>query len=333
VVAFAVLCVVQLAAPASASALPSPLDLVPGGGDLPSLDPTQWVVDGFRAILKFIFGESIDSLGRHLVGLLLAVPLITDHRLFPGLNAYHAYVTGGAWGLLGLTFVVAIMRYWLSSFSGSGSYEALTGFVRGCGAIVMLLLFVPAFDGISRAVNMFTAALIAGPTQGSSDHGLMSALAPSSIADGGIAMLVTIAAIIMAIVLLVVKVIVVALLAVLFAASPLAIALWPVEELGWLLRSLVQALGALLIFPILWALCFGVFSVLPKDALFPGSYGDVINSVLSPLITLAALIIAFKLPFVVLQQAIRASILPNPNRAVSTIRNVSYVRSMTRSGA
>ena len=83
-------------------------------------------------------------------------------------------------------------------------------------------------------------------------------------------MLVGIASIVMAIVLLVVKVIVTALLAVLFVLSPLAIALWPIEEFSWALRTLVQAILGLLAFPILWAACFGTFAVLSVDALFPG---------------------------------------------------------------
>jgi hypothetical protein len=136
----------------------------------------------------------------------------------------------------------------------------------------------------------------------------------------------------MAIILLVVKVIVTALLAVLFVASPLAIALWPIEELSWALRSLVQAILGLLIFPILWAVCFGTFAVLSTDALFPGNNGDAINTVLSPLIALAALIIAFRLPFAVLSQAMRAGISPGISRGVTHVRNAGYVRGIAKSG-
>src|SRR5215218_4823225 len=72
--------------PATALPLPSPADLLPGGVNLPSLDPTHWVVDGFKAILQFIFGDKLDDLGRHLVNLLLSVPLLTDAGQFPRLN-------------------------------------------------------------------------------------------------------------------------------------------------------------------------------------------------------------------------------------------------------
>jgi hypothetical protein len=331
VVAVVLLVAGSLAAPAPAVALPNPLDILPNS--LPSLDPTQWVVDGFKAILRFIFGDQLDELGRHLVNLLLSLPLLTDQGAFPKLNTYRDYVTGGAWGLLGLSFVVASLRYWLSSYSGSGAYEALTGFIRSAGAIAMLLIFPIAFDQLSRAVNVFTSALVSNPIVGNGlGKGLVGTLSTEPFAGGGIAMLIGIAAIIMALVLLVVKVIVTALLAVLFVASPLAIALWPIEELSWALRSLLQAIAGLLVFPIVWAVCFGTFAVLGNDALFPGNNGDVINSVLAPLITLAALIIAFRLPFAVLSQGLSAGISPGFSKGVTHVRNVSYVREITKLG-
>ena len=139
-------------------------------------------------------------------------------------------------------------------------------------------------------------------------------------------MLVGIAAIVMAIVLLVIKVIVTTLLAVLFVLSPLAIALWPIEELSWALRTLLQAMLGLLVFPILWAVCFGTFAVLSVDALFPANFGDLINTVLSPLITLAALIIAFRLPFVVLRQAMNSGIGPSLMQINQAGQSAHFVR-------
>jgi hypothetical protein len=320
--------VVTLVMPMPASALP-----IVGGPDLPSLDPSSYVVDGFRAILKFLFGSDLDKLGRSLVNLLLGVPLLTDKAAFPQLNAYRGYVEGGAWGLLGLTGVIAALRYFASSMTGSGAYEALNGFIRTAGAICMLLVFVPAFDGLSRATNMMTAALIKGSEihhQGG--HGISAALSADNIAGGGVVMLVTVAAMGMAIVLLVVKAIVTALLAVLFVASPLAIALWPVEEVGVLLRTLLQGIFGLLIFPCVWAICFAVLAVLPADALFPGGKHDGIDSFLSPLITLAALIIAFRLPFKVLEMMLQAGISPGINRGISSVRNASYARTALTGG-
>jgi len=311
----------SLGAPDNAQAIGLPS--LPG---LPSLNPADWAVDAFKAILKFIFGDQLKQLGEHLVNLLLAVPLLTDTAKFPQLNKYRDYVTGGAWGILGLSFVVSSMRYWLSSYSGAGAYEALTGFARTVGAIAMLLAFPIVFDQLSRGVNEFTAALVVNPIVGKGlGTGLVGTLTGALGTGGGIGMLVGIAAIVMAIVLLVIKVIVTTLLAVLFVLSPLAIALWPIEELSWALRSLVQAMLGLLVFPILWAVCFGTFAVLSIDALFPANSGDLINTVLSPLYTLAALIIAFRLPFVVLRQAMNAGISPGINRG---LQSAHYARSL-----
>jgi hypothetical protein len=330
--ALVLLVVGTIASPQPATAaVPNPLDLIPGG--LPSFDPTQWAVDGFKAILNYIFGDQLDDLGRNLINLLLSVPLLTDETAFPKLNAYRDYVTGGAWGILALSLVVASMRYWLSSYSGSGAYEALTGFVRTTGAIALLLIFPIAFDQVARGVNAFTSALVVNPVVGDGlGKGLVGTLSTAPVAGGGMTMLIGLAAIVMALVLLVVKVTITALLAVLFVASPLAIALWPIEETSWLLRTLLQAIFGLLIFPILWGVCFGVFAVLSTDALFPGDHGDFVTAVLAPLITLAALIIAFRLPFAVLGQAMKSGISPGINRGLTHVRNAGYIRSLARVG-
>ncbi|MEA2139879.1 MAG: hypothetical protein QOG56_3029 [Solirubrobacteraceae bacterium] len=306
--------------------VPSPLDLLPS---TPSLDPAQWAVNGFKSILKYIFGDQVGELGRHLINLLLSVPLLADTAAFPRLNAYRDYVTGGAWGILGLSFVVASLRYWLSSYGGSGAYEALMGFMRSAGAIAILLVFPVVFDQLARGVNAFTSALVVNPIVGDGlGKGMVGVLSTTPGSGGGIAMLIGLAAIVVALILLVIKVIVTALLAVLFVASPLAIALWPIEELSWALRSLAQAMLGLLVFPILWAVCFGTFAVLGTDALFPGNHGDLISSALAPLITLATLVIAFRLPFAILRQAMHAGISPGINRGLSTIHHVDRMHAI-----
>jgi hypothetical protein len=317
---FVLITIISFLVPAPASALPSPLDLIPNG--VPSLDPSHYIVEGFKSLLTFIFGDP-KEMGKHLVNMLLAVPILTDEKAFPGLHDYRVYVTGGAWGILSLSFVIAALRYWLSSYSGSGSYEALQGFIRTTTAIVILLAFPIAFDQISRFVNVFTAWLVTNPIVGHNlSHGLVGTLSDAPLVGGGITMIVSIIAIIMAIILLIVKVIVTTLLAVLFVLSPLAIALYPIEEMAWGLKSLVQAMGALLMFPILWAVSFATFAVMSADSLFPGSQGDTIDAFLSPMITLAALLIAFKLPFAVLQQAMTSGVTPKASHGMMIIRNV-----------
>jgi hypothetical protein len=309
--------------PSQALPIPSPADLLNADRLIPdSLSPTGLAADGFAAILKWIFGD-VDELGKNLVNLLLAVPLLTDTKAFPKLNAYREYVTGAAWGLLGLSFVVASFRYWLASYTGAGAYEGAMGFIRSCIAISVLLAFVPFFDQLARFVNAFTSALVLNPIVGHDlGKGLTTTISTGAIGAGGIAMIIAIAAICLAMILLVVKVIITALLAVLFVASPLAIALWPIEEMAWLFRSLMQALLGLLIFPIIWAVCFGTFAVLSADALFPGDHGKQIQGVLAPLVVLAALVVAFRLPFAVLRQAMQAGISPGLSRGASHVQTV-----------
>jgi hypothetical protein len=322
----------SIAAPDQAAALPSlsPADLLNAGKLIPGgLDPTQWPVEGFKAIVNFMVGD-VDDLGKHLVNLLLAVPLLTDTKAFPKLNQYREYVTGGAWGLLSLSFVVASMRYWLAGYTGAGAYEGAQGFVRSCAAIAGLLVFVPLFDQVARLTNAFTSALVVNPIVGDGlGKGMSGVISTTSIAGGGIAMMVAIAAIVLAIILLVVKVIITALLAVLFVASPLALALWPIEEFAWLFRTLLQALVGLLMFPVIWALCFGTFSTLSVDAMFPGAHGSTIPQLLGPLVMLAALVVAFRLPFAVLRQAMQSGISPGLSRGV---KNVQIIASSVPSG-
>lgn len=300
-----------------ALAAPAPADAF----SLPSLNPVDYMIDGFKALIGFIFGD-IDTLGRHLVNLLLAVPILTDTRNFPRLNEYRGYLqTGLTWGVLPLGLVIATLRYWLTA--GQGVYDGLMGFLRTVAALCMMLTFVPAFDGVSRAVNALTSAIVATPIVGHGlSQGLVGTLSTAPLAGGGITMIITLIAIVMALILLAVKVIVTSLLAVLFVLSPLAIAVWPIEELSWALKTLMAAIGALLMFPVLWAVSFGTFAVLNADALFPGDHGDILTTVLSPLITLAALIIAYRLPFAVLNQAMGASLSSHGGRVTHVMRTV-----------
>ena len=310
--AIAVVLVTLLAAPDPAQAF--------------SLNPADWAVDGLKAIIKWIFGD-VSTLAEHLVQFLLGIPLIADPSQFPKLNAYRSYVVSGAWGILGLSFVVSSLRYWLSSYSGSGAHEALIGFARTAGAIAVLLIFPPMFDQLIRFVNEFTAALITNPIIGDAlGRGITTTIAGALSPAGGISMLVGIASLVLALVLIVIKVIVTALLAVLFVLFALAISVWPIEELSWALRNVIQALLALLMFPVIWAICFGTFAVLSVDTLF-GEGGSLVNSILGPLFTLAALVVAFRLPFVVLRQATNAGLAPSVTKGLQTAH---YARALMR---
>jgi hypothetical protein len=115
-------------------------------------------------------------------------------------------------------------------------------------------------------------------------------------------------------------------------ASPLAIALWPIEELSWAAaQPRAGDAGAAHLPDRVGGVLRHVRRLEHRFAV-PGDNGDVINSVLAPLITLAALVIAFRLPFAVLGQAMKSGISPGINRGVTHIRNASYIREITRVG-
>jgi hypothetical protein len=287
---------------------------------LPSLNPADWAVEGVQAILKFFFGNSIEKIADVFVNLLLAVPHLSDPKRFPGLNAYHDYVMGAGWGLLALSFIFVCLQYWASSYTSSGAQQAAIGFTRVIGGIGLMLCFPIAFGLTSDAVNELTAGLIKNPYVGDNLGTLIEATFVGGITSGGgLSLLVGIAALVMAIVLLVVKVCITAVLAVLFVLSPLAIGLWPFEPVAWALRSLAQAMLVLLCFPVLWAACFGTFAVLTPAALAPGAAGGLGSALLTSVVGLACLIVAFKLPFAVLRIATGMGLVPSMSRALQTV--------------
>lgn len=293
--------------------VPNPLDL------LPSFSPGDAVLAGFKKILVWIFGD-FDDLGRSLVKLLLSVPLFADARVFPKLNEYREYVMAGCWGVLGLAAVITTVQFIATSFTGGDVYAPAMGIARAAGAILLLLVFAKVFDLVSRITNEFTHALIVNPIVGdnlSASGKLAAPFAVSALLLGkGPLILIGIGIAVLVLILLIVKVIISALLAVLYVLASLAIAVWPIGELSWALRNLVQAVLVLLMFPVVWATCFGVYVALPADALFSGKHGDTITATIGPLILLATLIVAFKLPFVVLRQAMNAGLMPSFSRGV-----------------
>ena len=69
--------------------------------------------------------------------------------------------------------------------------------------------------------------------------------------------------------LIVTKIVLATLLALLFVAAPLAIALWPLPETSWLARTVLQSLIGVLLWPVVWALCFALFAVIGASAFTP----------------------------------------------------------------
>jgi hypothetical protein len=330
-VAAAVIAVLLLAlgagsATADVGPIPTPSvpDLNPLDNVLPSVgDLAGKLIEG---IVKALFGDLEAKVSLAIVKFLVAHPIVTDPSAYGPLNNYRGYVTDGAWGLLSLVLVVSSFRYWASGLAGGGAYEALQGFVRTAVSAGLLTVYAFTFAQLLVAGNLLTHALLAY-------SGIEAGLAKLFIAGhfalglGGIAyVLETIAFI----ALIVTKIALTAMLSLLLVSGPLAIALWPIDELSWLARTWMQTLFAVLLWPVIWALCFGAFATMGDAAFAAG--GPVGDMIIKPFVAVAMLYIAFRVPLVVLRQAQLAGITPNVGRGAMRGAQMYSVGSRLASG-
>ena len=122
-------------------------------------------VAALLGVIKFFVGDLDRELGRQLVHFLLGVNDFTNPS-YRALNTYAGYVQAIAWGLLGLVFTAATLRYWLAGFAGAGAHDALQALGRCAGAAAALVALAPAWHLATIAINRLTYALISGPGVG-----------------------------------------------------------------------------------------------------------------------------------------------------------------------
>lgn len=321
--AAAVLCALVVLA---VGAAPASADIdVPFLPDIPTPDVEDLAGKMVSFLVRELFGLEAD-VGKRAVRWLIAHPVYTDASAFADLNELRAYVTAGAWALLSLVFTVAAFRYWASGLTASGSYEAVVALARCAGAAGVLAVYPQLFGYVSVASNMLTGALLDAPGVRDGIAKLLAAAAVAQIGGLGVGMLAAVAAVVILVLLVVTKIVIATLLAVLYVAAPLALALWPLPETAWLTRTWAQALGAALLWPVLWALSFCVFAVMGNSVFdLSGSFG---SQLIEPWVTVAALYVAFKLPILVGRQALIAGLTPNVGRAGTVV-----VRSAGRGAA
>jgi len=124
------------------------------------------------------------------------------------------------------------------------------------------------------------------------------------------------------------KIVLAALLALLYVAGPLAIALWPLPETSWLARTVLQSLLGILLWPVVWALCFALFAVIGASTFAPaGSFG---TQIVKPWVSVAALLVAYKAPQLLARQAMLAGLMPSPGAAA--MRGLMYGRAALGAG-
>lgn len=308
--------VVSLASPASAMALPSLPDLTP---NIPG--PADLVEAMFEWLLDTFFGIKADVTQR-VIEFLVAHPIYSDAARYPELNELRSYVTAGSWALLSLTITVAALRYWASGFTAAGSFEAVQGMIRGAVAAAAMIAYPVVFEWSCVAGNLLTHALLDAPGVRDGVTKLLDAALVSNFSPLGIGAIAAVVAVVVVVLLVITKIVLATLLALLFVSGALAIALWPLPETAWLARTWLQVLIGVLLWPVVWALCFALFAVMGRSAFtLTGGFGD---QLVKPFVTVAALWVAFKAPQHIARQAMHAGLAPSLGDGLS--RTMVYGR-------
>src|SRR4051812_3637183 len=327
VLAAAVVVGAALAAPAPAQAaihvpgVPNPFDL-----GLPS--PTDLIDKVFESFFKTFFGIEA-KITQRTAEWLLAAPVYTDTSAYADLNQLRSNIDVAAWALFALVFTVSAVRYYASGFTSAGSYEAVESLARGGLAAGALAVYPQVFGALAISANYLTYGVIHDRTVGSGLTKVLAGASVSSFTPLGVGTIAAVVAVVIFLLLIVTKIVLATLLALLFIAAPLAIALWPLPETSWLARTVLQSMIGVLLWPVVWALCFALFAVIGASAFAPG--GSFGSHIVKPWVSVAALYVAFKAPQLLARQAMLAGLMPSPGSAAA--RGLAYGRSAMRSGA
>ena len=323
VIAALVLATVLTAAPADAQAA---IDLTPGF-DIGIPGPSDLVAQVFEFFFKTFFGIEA-KVTRRAVEWLIATPVYTDRGAYGQLNELRSYVTVAAWALFTLVFTVSGVRYYASGFTSGGSYEAVEALTRGAMAAGALAVYPEVFGSLSIATNYLTYGLTHAPGV---EPGLTKVLGAATVASFtplGVGTIAAVVAVVLLLLLLVTKIVIATLLALLYVAAPLSIALWPLPETSWLARTWLQSLIGVLLWPVVWALCFALFAVMGASAFtLKGSFG---TELVKPWVSVAALFVSFKAPQLLARQAMLAGLTPSLGNTAA--RGLVYGRAAVRAG-
>jgi hypothetical protein len=300
--------------------LPNPFDIgIPG--------PAELVSNVFEFFFQTFFGIEA-KVTRRAVEWLIAAPIYTDRAQFGELNQLRSYVTVAAWALFTLVFTVSGVRYYASGFTSGGSYEAVEALSRGGLAAGALAVYPEVFGSLSVATNHLTYGITHGPGVESGLTKLLGAATVASFTPLGVGTIAAVVAVVLLLLLLVTKIVIATLLALLYVAAPLAIALWPLPETSWLARTWLQSLIGVLLWPVVWALCFALFAVMGASAFtLTGSFG---TELVKPWVAVAALFVSFKAPQLLARQAMLAGLTPSLGNTAA--RGLVYGRAAVRAG-
>jgi hypothetical protein len=328
VVAGLVILGTMLVSPSEAQAVDlTPGFSLPGLPDIGLPGPSDLVQKVFEYFFKTFFGIEA-KVTRRVVDWLIATPIYTDRGQYGQLNDLRSYVSVGGWALFTLVFTVSAVRYYASGFTSGGSYEAVEALTRAGMAAGALAGYPQVFEALSVATNYLTYGLTHSPGVATGLTNLLGAATVTSFTPLGVGTLAAVVGVIILILLLITKIVIATLLALLYVAAPLAIALWPLPETSWLARTWMQAVFGLIVWPVIWALCFALFAVMGASAFtLQGSFG---TDLVKPWVSVAALFVSFKAPQLLARQAMLAGLTPSLSNTAA--RGMVYGRAALRTG-
>lgn len=208
-------------------------------------------------------------------------------------------------------------------------YEAVEALARGGMAAGALAVYPEVFGSLSIATNYLTYGITHAPGVETGLAKLLGAATVASFTPLGVGTIAAVVAVALLVLLLVTKIVIATLLALLYVAAPLAIALWPLPETSWLARTWLQSLIGVLLWPVVWALCFAIFAVMSASAFtLRGSFGA---ELIKPWVSVAALFVSFKAPQLLARQAMLAGLTPSLGNTAA--RALVYGRAAARTGS
>lgn len=248
---------------------------------------------------------------------------------FRQLNGLMRFMQYFAWAGLGLIFTFAALRFTVSG-AVSGSFDAVNAVVRTAVAAILIAAWPWLFGQLMVLSNVGTHAILSSGNvrEGALDMlnaAVFTSVVSAPIGGWAVTILFVVLGLLLMLGLLVAKVVTLALLAIVFAAGPLAIMLWPLPETSRAATTTMRLLLGLAVWPILWALCLSVCAVLWGDSL---SIPDDVTSVsitemiLKPLSSLVLLYLTLIVPL------IAASHLMFPGAGGSFYRGVRNVQTV-----
>ena len=303
---------IQLLAPASANAISS--------------NPLNWLGEGLSALTGGLAGTLGGAAGNLIGNLAVKGVVAVLNAFFSGIEAHitlqiltwltssdnqtsghidalYGLTSGIALGLLGAVLTVAFLRYWLAglSLSGRGGFEAVEGLLRTLAAVAGLLVWPFVFNQLVALGNILSATILGdralrGEVADTINTVVFVTFKPNGPIGLFIAVVLAVAGALLFLGLLFMKVMTGAALTFLYVAMPIAIILWPVEELAWLSRHAARTFFALVLIPVVWALIFATFAAISVNALeFQGASGFV-NQITQPLVAIAMLWLTVTIP-------------------------------------